>query len=62
MISKLKMMAVLASVVGTVGLASTASARELGPGRAYDRHVEHERAGRWAGFAKVECGLHVVNG
>ncbi|HEX5323936.1 MAG TPA: phosphoadenylyl-sulfate reductase [Capsulimonadaceae bacterium] len=23
---------------------------------------EDERAGRWAGFAKVECGLHVVNG
>jgi phosphoadenosine phosphosulfate reductase len=22
---------------------------------------EDERAGRWAGFAKVECGLHVVN-
>jgi phosphoadenosine phosphosulfate reductase len=23
---------------------------------------DDERAGRWAGFAKVECGLHVVNG
>lgn len=23
---------------------------------------EDERAGRWAGLAKVECGLHVVNG
>jgi phosphoadenosine phosphosulfate reductase len=20
---------------------------------------EHARAGRWAGFAKVECGIHV---
>jgi len=24
-------------------------------------HGEDERAGRWAGFAKSECGLHVIN-
>lgn len=47
MIGKLKMAAVLAGVLTTAGLSATASAREVGYGRGYERHMQHERAARW---------------